>query len=80
MKINNFRPSGVNPYQNQQNKMDHLEKSKQKKTDVVEISPEAKEMQSISSIDKERQTKVEELKRRFGTEHILLNQIKSRKA
>lgn len=62
MKINNFRPSGVNPYQNQQNKMDHLEKSKQKKTDVVEISPEAKEMQSISSIDKERQTKVEELK------------------
>ena len=62
VKINNFRPSGVNPYSNQQNKMDHLGKSKQKKTDVVEISSEAKEMQSISSIEKERQTKVEELK------------------
>ena len=24
MKINNFRPSGVNPYSNQQNKMDQL--------------------------------------------------------
>lgn len=62
VKINNFRPSGVNPYQNQQNKIDHLEKSKQKKTDIVEISSEAKEMQSISSIEKERQKKVEELK------------------
>ena len=62
MKINNFRPSGVNPYSNQQNKMDQLGKLKHKKTDVVEISREAKEMQSISSIEKERQTKVEELK------------------
>ena len=42
--------------------MDQLGKLKQKKTDVVEISREAKEMQSISSIEKERQTKVEELK------------------
>ena len=77
MKINNFRPSGVNPYQNQQNKMDHLEKSKQKKTDVVEISPEAKEMQSISSIEKERQTKVEELKAQVGngTYNLQPNQI-----
>ena len=77
MKINNFRPTGVNPYQNQQNKMDHLEQSKQKKTDVVEISPEAKEMQSISSIDKERQTKVEELKAQVqkGTYTLQPNQI-----
>lgn len=44
----------------------------QKKTDVVEISPEAKEMQSISSIEKERQTKVEELQARIenGTYQI----------
>ena len=66
MKINNFRPSGVNPYSNQQNKMDQLGKLKHKKTDVVEISREAKEMQSISSIEKERQTKVEELKAQVG--------------
>jgi negative regulator of flagellin synthesis FlgM len=66
VKINNFRPTGVNPYNNQQNKMENLAKSKQKKTDVVEISSEAKEMQSISSIEKERQTKVEELKAQVG--------------
>ena len=77
LKINNFRPSGVNPYRNQQNKMDQLGKSKQKKTDVVEISREAKEMQSISSIDKERQTKVEELKAQVenGTYNPQPNQI-----
>ena len=77
MKINNFRPSGVNPYSNQQNKMDHLGKSKHKKTDVVEISREAKEMQSISSIEKERQTKVEELKAQVqnGTYNLQPNQI-----
>ena len=77
MKINNFRPSGVNPYSNQQNKMDQLGKLKQKKTDVVEISREAKEMQSISSIEKERQTKVEELKAQVqnGTYNLQPNQI-----
>ena len=77
MKINNFRPSGVNPYNNQQNKMDQLGKLKQKKTDVVEISREAKEMQSISSIEKERQTKVEELKAQVqdGTYNLQPNQI-----
>ena len=77
MKINNFRPSGVNPYNNQQNKMDQLGKLKQKKTDVVEISREAKEMQSISSIEKERQTKVEELKAKVqdGTYNLQPNQI-----
>ncbi len=45
MKINNFRPSGVNPYKNQLNKLEQLEKEPDKKTDVVEISTEAKEMQ-----------------------------------
>ena len=77
MKINNFRPSGVNPYSNQQNKMDQLGKLKHKKTDVVEISREAKEMQSISSIEKERQTKVEELKAQVqdGTYNLQPNQI-----
>ena len=77
MKINNFRPSGVNPYSNQQNKMDQLGKLKHKKTDVVEISREAKEMQSISSIEKERQTRVEELKAQVqdGTYNLQPNQI-----
>ena len=57
--------------------MEHLGKSKQKKTDVVEISSEAKEMQSISSIEKERQTKVEELKAQVenGTYNLQPNQI-----
>ena len=57
--------------------MEHLGKSKQKKTDVVEISREAKEMQSISSIEKERQTKVEELKAQVedGTYNLQPNQI-----
>ena len=73
MKINNFKPSGVNPYKNQLNKMDQMEKGKHKKKDVVEISPEAKEMQSISSIEKERQIKVDELKVKLRTELIILN-------
>ena len=57
--------------------MDQLGKLKQKKTDVVEISREAKEMQSISSIEKERQTKVEELKAKVqdGTYNLQPNQI-----
>ena len=57
--------------------MDQLGKLKHKKTDVVEISREAKEMQSISSIEKERQTKVEELKAQVqnGTYKLQPNEI-----
>ena len=62
MKINNFRPSGVNPYKNQMNKLDQVEKSVNKKKDKVEISIEAKEMQQVSSLEQERQMKVDKLK------------------
>ena len=62
MKINNFKPSGVNPYKNQLNKLEQMEKGPNKKKDVVEISTEAKEMQQISSFEKDRQIKVDELR------------------
>jgi len=62
MKINNFKPSGVNPYKNQLNNLEQMEKGPTKKKDVVEISTEAKEMQQISSFEKDRQIKVDELR------------------
>jgi negative regulator of flagellin synthesis FlgM len=62
MKINNFRPSGVNPYKNQMNKLDQVEKATNKKSDKVEISAEAKEMQQVPSLEQERQMKVDKLK------------------
>ncbi|WP_338449528.1 flagellar biosynthesis anti-sigma factor FlgM [Niallia oryzisoli] len=62
MKINNFRPQGVNPYKNQMNKLDNIEKAASKKRDVVEISSEAKELQQVSSYELERQKKVDDLK------------------
>ena len=62
MKINNFKPSGVNPYKNQLNKLEQMEKGPNKKKDVVEISAEAKEMQQVSPFEKERQIKVDELR------------------
>ena len=62
MKINNFKPLGVNPYKNQLNKLEQMEKGPNKKKDVVEISTEAKEMQQISSFEKDRKIKVDELR------------------
>ena len=62
MKINNFKPSGVNPYKNQLNKLEQMEKGLNKKKDVVEISTEAKEMQQVSSYENDRQIKVDELR------------------
>ena len=62
MKINNFKPSGVNPYKNQLNKLEQMEKGPNKKKDVVEISTEAKEMQQVSSFEKDRKIKVDELR------------------
>ncbi len=62
MKINNFGPSGINPYKKQMNKLDGAAAPTDKKTDKVEISSAAKEMQQLSQISAERKAKVEELK------------------
>ncbi|MCR2822352.1 flagellar biosynthesis anti-sigma factor FlgM [Lederbergia panacisoli] len=60
MKINPFRSVEMNPYKKQLNK---LEKQPAiAKTDKVEISAEAKEMQKLPSIVKEREVRVAELK------------------
>lgn len=60
MKINGINPTGVNPYNHQNNVMKKV--SSRKVSDKLEISPEAKVMQQGSSIEAERQAKVEEVK------------------
>ncbi|WP_306009940.1 flagellar biosynthesis anti-sigma factor FlgM [Bacillus sp. MMSF_3328] len=62
MKINNFGPSGINPYKRQQNKQDTANAQAKKAADKVEISSAAKEMQQTSKIDQQRQARVEELR------------------
>jgi negative regulator of flagellin synthesis FlgM len=62
MKINNFGPSGVNPYKRQMDKLNQVERAAGKKTDKVEISTEAKEMQQVSQFAAERHAKVDELR------------------
>jgi negative regulator of flagellin synthesis FlgM len=61
MKINNIGSSGINPYQKSLNKIDTSNQAG-KKTDKVEISSAAKEMQQTSQVEKERQAKVDQLK------------------
>lgn len=77
MRINRFGPSGVNPYKQQMNKLDAIDKPNNKKTDKVEISSEAKELQNMTSIEKERQMKVEELRAKVenGTYQIQPQEI-----
>ncbi|MCP3740170.1 flagellar biosynthesis anti-sigma factor FlgM [Rossellomorea sp. BNER] len=62
MKINNIGPSSVNPYKKHLNHVNEPLNSGQKKSDKLEISTKAKEMQEASKLSKERQAKVEELK------------------
>jgi negative regulator of flagellin synthesis FlgM len=62
MKINNFGTSGINPYKQQMNKPNQQKNINGKQNDKVEISTTAKEMQQVSSVEKERSTKVEQLK------------------
>lgn len=62
MKINNFGPSGVNPYKRQLNKLENAGKPAKGASDKVEISSTAKEMQQTSQIAENRRAKVEELK------------------
>lgn len=63
MKINNYGNNGINPYRQQQlNKINHTEQTNQNKTDKVEISTAAKDLQQLSSIESERKAKIDELK------------------
>lgn len=73
MKINNFGPSGVNPYDRQQNKVNSAKVSSAKATDKIEISSTAKELQQISQIPAQRQAKVDELKAQYEAGNYKMN-------
>ena len=60
MKINPFKPADMNPYKRQVEKAENLPKTE--RTDKVEISAEAKEMQQVSPLVQEREARVAELK------------------
>lgn len=62
MKINSIGSTGVNPYKRQMNKIDQYDKAGTKPADKVEISAAAKDMQQVSQVSAQRQTKVDELK------------------
>lgn len=71
LKINNLGPIQINPYKNQMEKMDKLEKSS--KADKIQISTEAMELQKGSRIETERQAKVEELKNKIESGEYKVN-------
>ncbi len=63
MKINPYGTQGINPYKRQMNKLDQAGKTAGKAADMVEISPEAKEMQhQVTNQTPERQAKIDEIK------------------
>ncbi|MBM7577759.1 negative regulator of flagellin synthesis FlgM [Jeotgalibacillus terrae] len=62
MKINPFHQNPINPYKRQEAKVEQTELQKQKKADKVEISSEAKEMQSLNKIQEGRQERIDQLK------------------
>lgn len=61
MKINNIGSSGVNPYKNHM-KQQQLQTPNQAKSDQVEISNKAKEMQERSQFTEARQEQIAKLK------------------
>ena len=65
MKISNYRPTGINPYQRELNKTENAVKSESSKTaDKIEISKEALRLQK-QQFDPMRQEKIHDLKRRI---------------
>ena len=62
MKINNYGSSRINPYIQQKNQLNQIANQNKTKIDKVEISGMAKEMLQGSSIEKERQVKIDQLK------------------
>ena len=67
MKINLQRLMANNPYKSQQQKQADLKQEKSAKTDKVEISPKAKEMQASQPVQKERLEKVNQIKHQVET-------------
>lgn len=65
MKISNYRPTGINPYQRELNKTENAVKSGSSKTaDKIEISKEALRLQK-QQVDPARQEKIQDLKRQI---------------
>lgn len=62
MKVEGFKTPMVNPYRNQQMKIDQTKQASQMKTDKLEISSEAKKLSATSPIETERQQRVQQLK------------------
>lgn len=61
MKINPIHNPKVNPYQRNAEKVNQVKQDK-KPLDRVEISSQAKNLQEVSHVTKEREAKVEALK------------------
>ncbi|WP_071393505.1 flagellar biosynthesis anti-sigma factor FlgM [Bacillus tuaregi] len=73
MKINNFRPMNVNPYNKQMDKVGKLQAQGAGQKDKIEISKEALEMQITNQYDVERQQKVDELKNKIESGEYKVN-------
>jgi negative regulator of flagellin synthesis FlgM len=75
MKINHLNQYGVNPYQKAVNKADTSMKPSQL-ADKVEISSKAKELHQLSSVEVERQAKIDEIKKQVenGTYQVNVNE------
>ena len=71
MKINNFRPVNMNPYNKQMEKQDQLQSSKKK--DKIEISPEALELQRGNQLEMDRHERVNELKNKVQSGEYKVN-------
>jgi negative regulator of flagellin synthesis FlgM len=71
MKINPMGPTGINPYKKQLNKLAETEKIT--KTDKVEISSAAKQLQETSPVTVARQEKVEALKQQVQSGNYKVN-------
>lgn len=62
LKINHINSSGINPYQRQISQQTQRANKSSQKTDKVEISSEAKELQKASQLEQERSRKIAALK------------------
>ena len=73
MKINNFRPVNMNPYNKQLDKVGKLQAQSANQKDKIEISKEALEMQITSQYEVERQQKLDELKNKIESGEYKVN-------
>jgi len=73
VKINNFRPVNMNPYNKQLDKAGKLQAHAANQKDKIEISKEALEMQITSQYEVERQQRVDELKNKIESGEYKVN-------